>query len=271
MLAAILLFILLSPGLLLTIPPLTKGGLFMSGKTSKTAAFVHALVFAFLMSYINYIPILNWIEGFQLSAQGGKCTTWANCTRDARGYSLYCINGTCQRGRNTTCMGPTRGQCSQTTPDGPLACYDPYGRVVTTPAVNEVLEQDQFCGTKNDLAWYTKRNASKLIPEDKCEPTSNPCPYIDSYGRKLYCLNKGKDFTGRETGNKCYIVQGDMDANQLRQGTYGYYYLSGVSFNPAAAAWWLCYSGKYTQYTSTTFSGMGIKGGKSTRYKCLIN
>jgi hypothetical protein len=39
------LFILLTPGVLLTIPP-GSGGLFMSGQTSKAAAGVHSLVYA---------------------------------------------------------------------------------------------------------------------------------------------------------------------------------------------------------------------------------
>jgi hypothetical protein len=42
-----LLFIILSPGLLLTIPPQDKG-LFMSGQTSVTSILVHAVVFAIL-------------------------------------------------------------------------------------------------------------------------------------------------------------------------------------------------------------------------------
>jgi hypothetical protein len=42
---------ILSPGVLLTIPP-TKGGIFMSGNTSKIAAFVHALLIALLLNYI---------------------------------------------------------------------------------------------------------------------------------------------------------------------------------------------------------------------------
>ena len=41
-----LLFIILSPALLLTIPPQEKGGLFMSGQTSVTSILVHAVVFA---------------------------------------------------------------------------------------------------------------------------------------------------------------------------------------------------------------------------------
>ena len=46
-----LIIFVLSPGVLLTIPP-TKGGIFMSGNTSKTAAFVHALLIVLLLHFI---------------------------------------------------------------------------------------------------------------------------------------------------------------------------------------------------------------------------
>jgi hypothetical protein len=48
--AKVVLFFLLSPGVLLTIPPMS-GGLFMSGQTSILAAAVHAFVFAFASQY----------------------------------------------------------------------------------------------------------------------------------------------------------------------------------------------------------------------------
>ena len=65
MLVEIVLFILLSPGLLLTLPPVSKGGVFMSGKTSTLAVLVHALVFALLLNYSDYIPGLNRLDGFK--------------------------------------------------------------------------------------------------------------------------------------------------------------------------------------------------------------
>ena len=43
-LVPVVLFVLLSPGVLLTIPPMSKG-LLMSGQTSVTAVLVHAVVF----------------------------------------------------------------------------------------------------------------------------------------------------------------------------------------------------------------------------------
>jgi hypothetical protein len=58
MLAAVVLFILLSPGLLLTLPPVGKK-IFMSGQTSYVAIFVHALVFYFVMSYRDSIPVVG--------------------------------------------------------------------------------------------------------------------------------------------------------------------------------------------------------------------
>jgi len=59
-----LLFILLSPGLLLTLPSLSKRG-YMSFKTSCMAVFIHAAVFAVLVYFKSSIPIIRSLEGFQ--------------------------------------------------------------------------------------------------------------------------------------------------------------------------------------------------------------
>lgn len=69
MLAEVVLFILLSPGLLLTLPPVGKK-IFMSCQTSTAAIFVHALVFAFALYYLPYIPVLNSLDGFQNASVG---------------------------------------------------------------------------------------------------------------------------------------------------------------------------------------------------------
>ena len=63
LLAATLLFILLSPGVLLTLPPVGPK-ILMSGKTSLIAVLVHAVVFYLVLCYRDRIPILNRIEGF---------------------------------------------------------------------------------------------------------------------------------------------------------------------------------------------------------------
>jgi hypothetical protein len=59
-----LLFILLSPGFLLTIPPVGRTGLFMSGKTSTVAVLVHALVFVVVSHYV-YKYLNESKSGFQ--------------------------------------------------------------------------------------------------------------------------------------------------------------------------------------------------------------
>jgi len=64
MLREVLLFILLSPGLILTLPPVGKK-IFMSCQTSVAAVLVHAVVFAVVLKFFDDIPILNMIEGFQ--------------------------------------------------------------------------------------------------------------------------------------------------------------------------------------------------------------
>ena len=52
MLSTVVLFVLLSPGILLTIPPVGKK-VFMSGQTSLIAVVVHAVIFAILLYYIK--------------------------------------------------------------------------------------------------------------------------------------------------------------------------------------------------------------------------
>jgi len=64
MLKEVLLFILLSPGLILTLPPVSKS-IFFSRKTSILAIFVHALVFAAVLYYSGSIPGLKFLEPFQ--------------------------------------------------------------------------------------------------------------------------------------------------------------------------------------------------------------
>jgi hypothetical protein len=63
LLLATLLFVILSPGVLLTLPPVGSK-ILMSGKTSLIAVLVHAVVFYVLLSCRHMIPILNRIEGF---------------------------------------------------------------------------------------------------------------------------------------------------------------------------------------------------------------
>ena len=71
LLIAPLLFILLSPGVLLTLPPI-GGKIFMSGKTSLIAVLVHAIVFYVLLSMRRQIPILNVVfEGFEAQGEMG--------------------------------------------------------------------------------------------------------------------------------------------------------------------------------------------------------
>jgi hypothetical protein len=68
MLTETLLFLLLSPGMLLTLPPVGKK-VFMSCKTSTVAVLVHAAVFALLLAYRKSIPGLRSVEPFQTDTE----------------------------------------------------------------------------------------------------------------------------------------------------------------------------------------------------------
>ncbi len=122
-LAATLLFALLSPGILLTLPPVGKK-VFMSGKTSLLAVVVHAVVFYLVMKYRSSIPLLNSVEGFQIGTglnqiclvegrkrdceKGLECTQTsgmvflckkkaeASCEKDSDCSSNYCNNKKCE-------------------------------------------------------------------------------------------------------------------------------------------------------------------------------
>jgi hypothetical protein len=74
MLFEAVLFILLQPGVLLTIPPVGKS-IFMSGKTSIPAVILHALLFASILYLVKtYVPKVYRIgEGFQSAPAQTTC------------------------------------------------------------------------------------------------------------------------------------------------------------------------------------------------------
>jgi hypothetical protein len=75
-----LLFVLLSPGVLLTLPPKGKG-IWMSGQTSLIAVLVHAVVF---MVALHYLRSSGMFEGFQdAMASADGCP--AGTKKDASG------------------------------------------------------------------------------------------------------------------------------------------------------------------------------------------
>ena len=58
----IVLFVLLSPGVLLTLPPV-GGQVFMSGKTSLIAVLVHAVIFTLILTQLEFE--FDETEGFK--------------------------------------------------------------------------------------------------------------------------------------------------------------------------------------------------------------
>ena len=61
MLSLILLFILLSPGVLITLPP-GSNGIFFSGQTSLDAAITATIIFAAIIAFKGRIPVLRNID-----------------------------------------------------------------------------------------------------------------------------------------------------------------------------------------------------------------
>ena len=108
LLVAGLLFFILSPGVLLTIPPCSKG-LFMSNQTSIAAAAVHAVVFV-AVSYL----LASVAEGFANGGGGAKKLGATDCCagkpNGMNGCAAGCLQtGTCQNGKEVMTGGD--GMC----------------------------------------------------------------------------------------------------------------------------------------------------------------
>ena len=71
MLVPVLLFILLSPGLLLTLPPVGKK-VWMSGQTSLQSVLVHAFVFVAILYFLEKNKDTKTNEGFRLEITGAN-------------------------------------------------------------------------------------------------------------------------------------------------------------------------------------------------------
>ena len=99
MLTEVALFAALSPGLLLTLPPVGKK-VFLSGKTSTAAVFAHAVVFAVALKFLK--PVL---EGFQsCDVKGTRCDyPYQYCTNNNK---LRLNDSDCDIWYNTGTYGP---------------------------------------------------------------------------------------------------------------------------------------------------------------------
>jgi hypothetical protein len=175
LLTATVLFIILSPGLLLTLPPVGKK-VWMSGKMSVISVFVHAVVFFALMAYRKSIPLLNQLEGFQTAAstctdECGTCPTGQQCidtgTPSKKEFKCGVLCGgskfglcpatigrvgttspqTCELDKTTNtfkCMG---ANCDSASPNG----YCPYGGTCT-PAIDNQGKPTNICKLNCDSA-----------------------------------------------------------------------------------------------------------------------
>ena len=88
-----LLFILLSPGVLVTLPPVGNT-IFCSGKTSLSAVLVHAVVFYIVAAFI--LP--HVIEGFQLDPNRAECNVNQNKPSGCRCTPKRNVRGNCKQG-----------------------------------------------------------------------------------------------------------------------------------------------------------------------------
>ena len=107
LLLATILFIVLSPGVFLTIPPVGNS-LFLSGKTSLLSVAVHALLFTAILYCCKQMRMFRVLEGFTTPAAGqlgGACNSTIVGGSSAgpiynyfcSGAGLTCDNGVCRQ------------------------------------------------------------------------------------------------------------------------------------------------------------------------------
>jgi hypothetical protein len=157
----------------------------MSGKTSTLAILVHAALFAFLLSYIDYIPVLNQLDGFQSSqlyvGVGTSCSRLTPC----RNTLLKCLTGagaspTGSQGGTCKVQNGAGGTCdnSNYVCNSGLQCIN--GKCGTPPAPPPVILNGVGgrCGTTNNACkagLLCENNICKEIIQGnnntQCKPT----------------------------------------------------------------------------------------------------
>ncbi len=112
-----ILFFVLSPGILLTIPPVGKSGLWMSGKTSLMSSIVHALVFVFIICLLERNNIL---ESFEVSGMGMGSSMGSKDSSECDTYRDNCMDW-CDNNRSA---GVERNNCKELCKTNYQFCLD---------------------------------------------------------------------------------------------------------------------------------------------------
>lgn len=177
LLTAAFLFIVLSPGLLLTLPPVGKK-VWMSGKTSVISVFVHAVVFFALMAYRQSIPLLNRLEGFQTAISASTCVD--ECVTCPAGQT--CISTGTASKKNFQCGIPC-GAVDPTTKQSQFGlCQATVGQLGTTSP--QTCEPDKDPRTGKNIPPFRCRgpNCDAASPKGYCPYGGTCTPATDNQG-----------------------------------------------------------------------------------------
>ncbi len=175
---ATILFIVLSPGVLLTLPPVGKK-LFASGKTSLLAVLVHAVVFYIVLRCFTSMTAVRRLEGFANPPQGTEggtcftknvsgsivrsCNTGHECIGSGSSFkcSKVLVPGE-ECGTNKVC----KGSCIQHS-DGKQRCF------MTNILPGNKCDAFNLCRSGLTCDGSTCKNSSSLA--GPCD-ASNACP-----------------------------------------------------------------------------------------------
>ena len=158
----VLLFIVLTPGIVLTLPPVGKK-IFGSGKSSFTAACVHAVIFVVLLNLFN-------IEAFQDSGDITFEDTGEPCGDTTCSTSQMCVNDICQP------------KCGNTVCSSTQLCI---GNICKTKCgnTNTVCSSSQTCMKVGTTSRCVTRAPPRPPPPSKRPPA--PVSAVDSAMRSI--------------------------------------------------------------------------------------
>ncbi len=157
-----ILFFLLSPGVLLTLPPVGKK-IWMSGKTSLVASVVHAIVFVGIIYLLNQY---GFIEGFIAGETGCSSTCDSHLTSQ-----IYYIGG--QKNKPITTINSAI--YPQNASNKPCVDYwSTNSESNDNPTKNRLKETNDMIKTINDITGVNQEKSYRKftdLPNEKTNPS----------------------------------------------------------------------------------------------------
>jgi hypothetical protein len=158
------LFFVLSPGVLLTLPPVGRK-IFMSGKTSLVAAAVHAVVFWLVLKYLNSCGVFEGFQYLQFTNVNKPCDD----TKPPCKHGTTCFNGICKANKRV------QEDCNPTEPPCAAALFCSNGKCKFAQKVRENCNPPDLPCATGLICSNGKCRVNYQMLGETCNSTEPPC------------------------------------------------------------------------------------------------